>query len=46
VQPDRGGGAAAITVDQAATGLAARFDALTLDTTGCFGAGDGRAHPF
>ena len=46
VQTDMGGGAADITVDQSATGLAARFDALSLDTTGCFETWDGRAHPF
>lgn len=46
VQTDMGGSAADITVDQSATGLAARFDALSLDTTGCFETWDGRAHPF
>ena len=46
VQPDMGGSAAEITVDQAARGLIDRFDALDLDSTGCFETWDGRAHPF
>lgn len=46
VQTDMGGSTAEITVDQSATGLAARFAALNLDTTGCFETWDGRAHPF
>lgn len=46
VQTDMGGGAADITVDQAANGLQARFDALSLETTGCFETWDGRAHPY
>ncbi len=46
VQTDMGTSAAAITVDEAANGLMARFDALTLDTTGCFETWDGRAHDF
>jgi NAD(P)-dependent dehydrogenase (short-subunit alcohol dehydrogenase family) len=46
VQTDMGGAAAEITVDQSATGLAARFDALSLATTGCFETWDGRAHPY
>ena len=46
VQTDMGGAAAEITVDQSASGLAARFDALSLDSTGCFETWDGRAHPF
>ncbi|MDF1710408.1 MAG: SDR family NAD(P)-dependent oxidoreductase [Paracoccaceae bacterium] len=46
VQTDMGGAGADITVDQSATGLAARFDALGLDTTGCFETWDGRAHPY
>ncbi len=46
VRTDMGGGAAEISVDQAATGLMQRFDALSLDTTGCFETWDGRAHPF
>jgi hypothetical protein len=27
-------------------GLIARFDALNLETTGCFETWDGRAHPY
>ena len=46
VQTDMGGGAADITPAAAAAGLAARFDALGLATTGCFETWDGRAHPF
>lgn len=46
VQTDMGGGAAAITVDESVAGLAARFAALNMDTTGCFETWDGRAHPY
>lgn len=46
VQTDMGGPAAEITVDQAVTGLMARFQALSLATTGCFETWDGRAHPY
>ena len=46
VQTDMGGGAADITVAESARGLAARFDALSLSTTGCFQTWDGRAHPY
>ncbi len=46
VQTDMGGAAADITVEQSASGLADRFAALSLDTTGCFETWDGRAHPF
>jgi len=46
VQTDMGGGAADITTDEAVAGLVARFDALSLETTGCFETWDGRAHPF
>ena len=46
VQTDMGGAAAAITVDEAVAGLMARFDALSLETTGCFETWDGRAHPY
>ncbi|MCT4555347.1 MAG: SDR family NAD(P)-dependent oxidoreductase [Pelagimonas sp.] len=46
VQTDMGGSAAEITVDQAASGLIDRFDALDLDRTGCFETWDGRAHPY
>jgi len=46
VQTDMGGAAADITVDESAGGLLARFEALGLETTGCFETWDGRAHPF
>jgi NAD(P)-dependent dehydrogenase (short-subunit alcohol dehydrogenase family) len=46
VQTDMGGGGADIDVDEAVTGLMARFDQLSLKTTGCFETWDGRAHPF
>ena len=45
VQTDMGGATADITEADSATGLIARFDALSLDTTGCFQTWDGRAHP-
>jgi NAD(P)-dependent dehydrogenase (short-subunit alcohol dehydrogenase family) len=46
VRTDMGGAGAAISVEQSATGLAERFDALSLATTGCFETYDGQAHPF
>jgi NAD(P)-dependent dehydrogenase (short-subunit alcohol dehydrogenase family) len=46
VQTDMGGGAADITVKQSVTGLVARFDALSLATSGVFETWDGRMHPF
>lgn len=46
VQTDMGGSAAAIDVATAANGLFARFDHLSMDTTGCFETWDGQAHPF
>jgi len=46
VQTDMGGAAADIDVDASATGLLARFDALSLATTGCFETWDGRPHPY
>ncbi|KIN63864.1 Oxidoreductase, short chain dehydrogenase/reductase family protein [Sulfitobacter noctilucicola] len=46
VQTDMGGDTAAITTDESADGLIARFDALNLETTGCFETWDGRVHPF
>ena len=45
VQTEMGGGTADITVDQSVAGLLARFDDLSLVTTGCFETWDGRAHP-
>lgn len=46
VQTDMGGSAADITTDEAVAGLIDRFDALSLETTGCFETWDGRAHPY
>ncbi len=46
VRTDMGGAGASISVDDSADGLVARFDALSLDTTGCFETWDGQAHPF
>jgi NAD(P)-dependent dehydrogenase (short-subunit alcohol dehydrogenase family) len=46
VQTDMGGSAAAITTDQAVEGLVARFDELTMATTGCFQTWDGQDHPY
>lgn len=43
---DMGGAGADISVEEAASGLIARFDALSMETTGCFETWDGRAHPF
>jgi NAD(P)-dependent dehydrogenase (short-subunit alcohol dehydrogenase family) len=46
VQTDMGGGAADITVKQSVTGLVARFDALSLASSGVFETWDGRVHPY
>ena len=46
VQTDMGGSGAAITPQASASGLIARFDALSLATTGCFESFDGTAMPF
>lgn len=46
VQTGMGGDAAEITVDQAAEGLIKRFDALSIETTGCFETWDGKPHAF
>ena len=46
VRTDMGGPAAAISVDEAVTGLVACFDALDLGDTGCFRNWDGSAHDF
>ena len=46
VRTDMGGGNADISVEEAASGLMQRFDALSIETTGCFETWDGRAHPF
>ncbi|SIN81662.1 SDR family oxidoreductase [Vannielia litorea] len=46
VRTDMGGSAAEIGVEEAAEGLAARIEALTLSTTGKFLTWDGREHAF
>ncbi len=46
VRTDMGGDKADIDVTEAASGLLQRFDALNLDTTGCFETWDGRPHAF
>ncbi|MGB3245466.1 MAG: SDR family oxidoreductase [Sulfitobacter sp.] len=46
VQTDMGGGAADITTEQSVQGLAARFEALSVQTTGCFETWDGRTHAY
>lgn len=46
VQTDMGGSAAAVTPEDAAAGLIARFDALSMQTTGCFETYEGEAMPF
>lgn len=46
VRTGMGGEAADLTPEQSAEGLAARLDALSLDSTGCFQTWDGRTHPF
>ncbi|WP_322894732.1 MULTISPECIES: SDR family NAD(P)-dependent oxidoreductase [unclassified Yoonia] len=46
VQTDMGGASAEISVQDSATGLIARFAALSPANTGCFETWDGRAHPY
>lgn len=46
VRTDMGGPSAAVSPEDSAAGLMARFDALSLDTTGCFETFEGRPHPF
>lgn len=46
VQTDMGGASAAVTVDQAAAGLKAEFDALSMASTGCFRTFDGQDHAY
>ncbi|MEM1078683.1 MAG: SDR family NAD(P)-dependent oxidoreductase [Pseudomonadota bacterium] len=46
VQTDMGGPSAALTPAAAASGLADRFEALSLNSTGCFETWDGHAHPY
>lgn len=46
VRTDMGGDAAAISVEEAAEGLIARFAELDLASTGCFRTYDGQDHPY
>ncbi len=46
VQTDMGGATAEITVDEAVSGLTARFHELSIEKTGCFETWDGRPHPY
>ena len=46
VQTDMGGPTAAVSPADSASGLMARFDVLSLDTTGCFETFEGQAIPF
>lgn len=46
VQTDMGGSSASLTPADAATGLMDRFEALSLETTGCFETWNGHAHPY
>lgn len=46
VRTDMGGPEADISEEEAASGLLARFAALSVATTGCFENWDGRPHPF
>ncbi|AHM02563.1 Short chain dehydrogenase [Roseibacterium elongatum DSM 19469] len=46
VRTDMGTDAAEIGPEDSVTGLIDRFDALSLETTGCFETWDGRAHPY
>lgn len=46
VHTDMGGDAADIGVGTSSEGLARRFAALSMDTTGCFETWDGRTHPY
>lgn len=46
VRTDMGGAAAEISVEESATGLIARFAALSPANTGCFETWDGQQHPY
>ncbi len=46
VKTDMGGTDADITLDESASGLIQRFNALSLETTGCFKTWDGRPHAY
>jgi len=46
VQTEMGGGAAPVSLPESAAGLVARFDALSMDSTGCFESFDGAPIPY
>ena len=46
VRTDMGGDHADISIETSVRGLVERFEALTLETTGCFETWDGRAYDF
>ncbi len=46
VKTDMGGSEGEISVDQSADGLVARFEELSLESTGCFRTWDGSDHPY
>ena len=46
VVTDMGGGGADISIDDSVRGLMARFDALSLQNSGCFETWDGRPHAY
>ncbi|UZD91800.1 SDR family NAD(P)-dependent oxidoreductase [Cognatishimia activa] len=46
VRTDMGGSEGDISVDEAADGLIARFDELSMETTGCFRTWDGKDHAY
>lgn len=46
VRTEMGGEQADISVEESADGLIARFDELSMDSTGCFETWDGREHPY
>jgi NAD(P)-dependent dehydrogenase (short-subunit alcohol dehydrogenase family) len=46
VRTDMGGGNADISMEESAAGLMARFDALSVETTGCYETWDGKPHPY
>lgn len=46
VRTDMGGAEGEISIEQSVTGLAQRFESLSLETTGCFETWDGQPHPY
>ena len=46
VRTEMGGDEGDISVDESASGLIREFDALTIETTGCFHTWDGRIHAY